>query len=239
MRKRWKITFALGSVVAVACGGAPHAHPEDMSAAAHERAAREHDREVALYAAHLEASPPAASGAALPCASSPDAAPCWTSPEGLPPHAQAHHKMAADHRAASKQLRNAEAFACAGLDQASRDVSPFEHRDDVIGVEELRGKPLSPKTYGSKGPLEGAAITMRAVPGLSKPYLQRLVNCHSARNATMGYELPEMAFCPLAVKGATASVQNAEGAWRVEVKGDSEASAEEIARRAMALVSGR
>ena len=144
--------------------------------------------------------------------------------------------MAADHRGASKALRNAEGSACAGLSEADRDSSPFEHREDVLGVEELHAKPASPKTVLA-GPTEGAAITIRAVPGLTKEYLERLVTCHTARNATMGHAMPEMAFCPLSVKGATATVSSAGGAFRVDVKGDSQQSADEIARRAKALTA--
>ena len=61
----------------------------------------------------------------------------------------------------------------------------------------------------------------------------------SARNATMGHDMPEMAFCPLAVKGATATVDSAGGGFRVDIKGDSQQASDEIARRAKALTAAK
>lgn len=145
-----------------------------------------------------------------------------------------HHQMAADHRAASQALRAAEASACAGLSDADRETSPFDHPGDVAAAEELR----SPETGATKSAppkLLGASITVRAVPGLTKEYLQRLVNCHVARNAAMGYSMPEMTSCPLSVKGASATVESAGSAFKVKIQATELGAAQEINRRAKAL----
>ena len=231
-------TLVLGSMLAVACGGPPGARPNDMSAAAHGGAAEQHESLATTHAGQFD---PSAAATSRDCAGKPGAGPCWTVGKnptaGHSNEADEHRKMAADHRSASKALRDVETNACAGLAEADRDSSPFEHRDDVLGVEELRAKPPLPKGAVT-GPVEGASVTIRAVPGLTKEYLQRLVTCHSARNATMGHGMPEMAFCPLAVKGATATVDSAGGGFRVDIKGDTPQASDEIARRARALTAG-
>lgn len=199
----------------------PGAKPLDMSAKDHAAAAGEHDR-AADTAAGSEA---CIGGRTVDVAAS---GACWT--RGAD---QAHRKMADDHRAASQALRDSEAKACSGIGPSDRDDSPFSHRDDIVGVE-----PLVSTTTSSRGPtkhVDGASITIRAVPGLTVEYLQRLVSCHLARNASMGFAMDEMSFCPLAVKGASATVASASGAFRVDVRGDGEDAIKEIGRRADAL----
>ena len=58
-------------------------------------------------------------------------------------------------------------------------------------------------------------------------------------NATMGNAMPEMASCPLSVKGATGTVNSSGGAFRIDIKGDSRESSEEITRRAKALTQDK
>ena len=211
------------AVLAVVCSGCspatPGAKPLDMSAKDHTAAAADHDR-----AADANGGERCAGGKADPALSGA----CWTTGAD-----QAHRKMADDHRAASQALRDAEAKACGGLGPSDRDESPFAHRDDVVGVE-----PLVSTITSSKGPtkhVDGASITLRAVPGLTAEYLQRLVSCHLPRNASRGFARDEMSFCPLAVKGASATVASASGGFRVDVRGDGEDAIKEIVRRADAL----
>ena len=161
---------------------------------------------------------------------------CWTlvsnpTAEHLV-EAERHHKMAADHRAASKALRDAEATACAGLSDQDRDMSPFSHREDIAGVEPLtsggRSRSL-PTTVG-------AVITFRATPGMTAQWLQRLVDCHLARSAAMGHDVPEMAYCPLMTRSTTARVVARDAGFAVEVRSDDSDSVKEIIKRAQALV---
>jgi hypothetical protein len=206
-----------------------------MSVAGHERAA-----EVAEAAArrHAEQYDAAASvdGAWCPAARNDSTlVSCW----GADPRREhlveeeRMRKAAADHRAASQALRDAEASACAGLAEADRDVSPLQRPAVVTEVEELHTS--ASMRAPAPGRLLGAAVTVRAVPGLTKEYLQRLVSCHIARNASMGHAMPEMATCPLAVKGATATVESAYGGFVVEVRSDDSEAAAEILRRARML----
>ncbi len=148
--------------------------------------------------------------------------------------AEAHGKMAADHRAASKVLRDAEEKACGNVGTADRDESPFEHRDDLVSVAKLETTAHSGKVTTPK--LAGASVVVRAVPGLTQEYLQRTLDCHLARNAAMGFAMPGMAFCPLSVKGARASVESAGNGFRVEIRADDPDAAKEVLKRAQALV---
>jgi hypothetical protein len=161
---------------------------------------------------------------------------CWSSnfnptAEHLD-EAKKHRKMAADHRAASAALQDAEANACAGLSPDDRDMSPFAHRADLAGVEPLFGG----GPYGKGAAIEGAVIGFRALPGMTGPLLQRLVNCHLARNAALGHNVPEMPYCALVPKGVRATVAATDTGFAVYVRGDDADTAREVLRRAKLLV---
>lgn len=224
----------------VACGAAtPGANPTDMSMAEHQAAAQAHDQQAAAHANQYNAD---ASVEQSRCsgASRGSDAPCWSvyanPTQAHLDEAERHRKMAADHRSASDALRGAEAQACGGLAETDRDTSPFDRRDDIVSVDDFHVH-LSPSKSGPNDRIVGASITVRAVPGLTKEYLQRLVSCHLARNASMGFAMPEMAPCPLSVKGATAVVESTSGGFRVDIRSDDTASVAEIRRRAQALTA--
>lgn len=209
------------SLAAFGCASTPGARPEQMSAAAHEQAARQH----AAEAAAIEAG----------CTNA-NAAICWTSVGHPTPEtrqrAETHRRMAADHRAASQTLRDAEARACAGIPEGDRDESPFQHREDIESVSPLYMR-LSAKAGGQR--LVGATVRFRAVPGMTAEWLQRIVECHIARNAAMGYAMPEMSECPLMIKGASATVTSTGDGFAVDIRSDDLDAATDIRRRAEAL----
>jgi hypothetical protein len=164
---------------------------------------------------------------------------CWTSitnptKEHLE-EAEKHQKMAADHRAASQTLRDAEANACTGISEEDRDMSPFEHREDIESVEPLTVTTTSSK--GQYGRTVGAVITFRAVPGMTAQWLQRVIDCHLARNAALGHNVPEMPNCPLVPKGVTATVTPTATGFAVAVRGEDSATVDEILRRARDTVA--
>ncbi|MFI5299511.1 MAG: hypothetical protein ACHREM_15585 [Polyangiales bacterium] len=74
------------------------------------------------------------------------------------------------------------------------------------------------------------------MPGLTTEQLQRIVSCHHARNAAMGFGLPSMFFGPLSVRGVRPTVVLSDAGFRVETRA-SDADAE-VYRRARALVPG-
>ena len=68
-------------------------------------------------------------------------------------------------------------------------------------------------------------------------WLQRVIECHMARNAAMGYAMPEMSDCPLMLKGITATVASTGDGFSVAVQSDDAITANEIHKRTEALVS--
>lgn len=210
-------------------GGKPH----DMSAAQHDAQAQNEEQAAAGHASEYDASGAERKTDCMMASFGNEV--CWTSvvnPTGAHlEEAARHEKMAADHRAASAALRRAEDEACVGIAPADRDISPFEHVEDVANVEPLivhRGKYSESRT-------EGAVVTVRAVPGLTAEWLQRVVDCHVARDAALGHVVPEMPDCPLVPKGATATVASTGTGFAVTIRSSDEAAAEDILARAKRL----
>ncbi|MEO8179771.1 MAG: hypothetical protein ABI895_13130, partial [Deltaproteobacteria bacterium] len=150
--------------------------------------------------------------------------------------AEKHRKLAGQHRAASQSLVTAEGWACAGLDDDDRDMSPFAHAADIRSVSRVQEEVVS-EGGPSPGPYTGATIVLQAVPGLSAPWLQRIVDCHLARNAAMGHPTAEseMPNCPLAVNGAHAVVREVNTGFAVDVISSESGAATEIWARAQRL----
>jgi hypothetical protein len=132
--------MVLGALLVVGgCASTPGARPEENSIAGHEQMARQQETEAAAIADNCRRGVPPPGGA------------CWTSTgnptrEMLKREAQ-HRQMAADHRAASQALRDAEQRACSGISAQDRDLSPFQHREDIEGVDlidlPIGGKPVA------------------------------------------------------------------------------------------------
>lgn len=219
----------------------PGAQPHDMSVAHHEAMAR---GETEVAASHDKQYDPAATKRMEHCGGGRVGAEsgggsCWTSTTNATAEhldeAKKHQKMAADHRAASQALRDAEASACVGIDAMDRDMSPFEHRQDIASVEPLNEGATSGKASSAR--TTGAIIMFRAMPGMTAPWLQRVVDCHLARNAALGHDVPEMASCPLVPKNVTARVSATSTGFAVAVRSDDTDTAHEVLRRAQGLVA--
>lgn len=240
----------LAAVLVFACATAtPGAQPHEMSAVAHEQQATEHTRAGEQHATEYE---PKVSRERLSCVAPAGPRPglnatviediCWSSVEnptaGHLDVAEQHRRHAADHRAASVALRQAEARACGGVSARDRDMSPFEHREDIVSTGPLV---LSEADARAKTPAErllGATVKFRAVPGLSAEWLQRVVDCHLARNAALGHVVPEMPDCPLVPAGVQARVSPASDGFEIAVRADHPAVAREILARAQRLAPG-
>ncbi|MDX2054611.1 MAG: hypothetical protein SFV15_19580 [Polyangiaceae bacterium] len=166
-------------VSACAPGAGTQAH--DMSAARHLAAAKQEDDLASQHA-------PGAREPRTRCTPSQGRV-CWTgrtdTPDGHQHTAEEHLELAAKHRAASKELMDAEAHACAGLSDEDRDTSPFAHSADIESVTELRENARPARVNVGRDAatrLAGATIVFRASPGLTVEWLQRIVDCHLARN---------------------------------------------------------
>lgn len=222
--QRTLVMSALLTASLTACGGSTGTHPHDSSAHRHDEAAVGEERE----STREEPCGAASAGAAARQVD----VPCWTALD--PAEVARHREAAAAHRAAAQALRDAEASSCAGIDEADRDISPFDHRADLLRVAPLEdavagGPDAAPRVVGAR-------IVFRATPGLTAQWLQREVDCHLARNAALGHEVPEMDYCPLVPRGASAQVTALGDGFAVDVRGDSAASIEQIVDRANRLL---
>jgi hypothetical protein len=231
------IPVSIVLAIVAACAAAPGTRPHDMSEAQHEAMARSEDKQAEVHLAQYD---PDASVKTLRCGSGSmrvvgaEVSGCriWRenpTKEELT-HAKEHRKVAAAHRAGSQALADAEARACAGLSEEDRDTSPFDHASDIASVTPLESKPIV-----GKAKVEGATVTFRSLDGGSAEWLQRVVDCHLARNTALGNNVPEMPNCPLVLKNITARVSGTEAGFSVAIRSDDPQTAQEVLRRANAL----
>jgi hypothetical protein len=231
------LTFILAPAALGACASAAGTRPHDMSVESHQTAAADEERQAATHAQQHD---PDAKTAEESCTrEGTERRACWAdSVNPTAEHeklAQEHRDLAAKHRAAASALVTAEAKACGGIDEMDRDMSPFAHKADIRSVREL--KETIRNEFGNEEQRTiGASVRFRAVPGMTAQWLQRLVDCHLARNAALGHDVPEMEYCPLVPKGVTATVKAADDGFVVEIRGDTAATTQETLRRAQLLV---
>ncbi|MDX2054620.1 MAG: hypothetical protein SFV15_19625 [Polyangiaceae bacterium] len=228
------------SLLAAACASTPGAKPHDMSDAQHERESQSQGATADAHAAQYDSNARVERWRCSPRGGGRAGAEfggCWSSvlnPTTAHLHAaEDHRRQAADHRAASAALRGAEARSCVGISSDDRDMSPFEHVEDITSVE-----PLIDRNGSSVAPslrTVGAIVTFRAVPGMTSKWLQRVMDCHLARNASLGHTVPEMPNCPLVLKGAQARVTATGNGFAVAIRSDDPATAREILSRAERL----
>jgi hypothetical protein len=145
-------------------------------------------------------------------------------------------RTAQKHRAASQALADAEARACSGISDEDRDMSPFNHPEDIQSVSPVR-KEIRVEEDSFVTREIGVTIVFRAVQGMTAEWLQRVVDCHLARAAAVGHAMPEMSYCPLVPKGVEAKVTSAGNGFAVNISAADQATIDEIKRRAQALLA--
>lgn len=208
----------LGLVAMPACRGREGTHPQDMSAQGHDAAAAAAEAKAVEEESQYEPSYAVVSGS--DCSEF-----CFTS-NPTDSHRRAADQLrreAARHRKASHDLRVAEERACAGIPELHRDLSPFYYRSHITGAQ-----------VGDKGPI---VVHFDAIPKTNAEGLQRLVDCHRARNASMGYAMEAMEFCPLSIEGVSATVVATEGGFDVEIDAKDTQSRAEVAARVESLLA--
>lgn len=220
-----------------ACAHAAGTQPHEMSESGHRAAAAQEQAEASQHAASFD---PSAQQTDDSCPGE-DSRVCWTTTSNpTAAHskdAAEHEKVAKQHRAASKALADAETRACVGLSEEDRDNSPFAHTADISRVEQLKEEKVVGRNRVTSD--TGATIVFRATPGLTAEWLQRIVDCHLARNDAVGHDMPEMASCPLVPRGAEGYVHSVGDGFAVDVHAKDAATAAEIWRRAQLLTASR
>jgi hypothetical protein len=108
---------------------------------------------------------------------------------------------------------------------------PFVSRDYITGVEPHRVAQFYDKQRF--GRLEGAVVNLRAAPGVTREWLQQLVDDHLQTAYASG---PTSYADPLAVKGASARVSSTSNGFAITIDGKDRDAAKEILRRSEALL---
>ncbi|MEW5847959.1 MAG: hypothetical protein AB2A00_04055 [Myxococcota bacterium] len=211
-----------------------------MSAAEHEREAEQHARTAEQHAAQYDPTATAGSGECVTSSGrrlDVDEGICWSARQnptsGHLRAAKEHRRIAEQHRMASQVLRDAEAQACAGIAPDDRDMSPFDNTEDIVSVAKLTETRLR-----GENPYEevvGAVVVFRAVRGLTAEWLQRVVDCHLARNAALGHVAPDMPDCPLVPRGVEARVWSTGNGFAVGLRSDDPKVVREILDRTQRL----
>ena len=198
---------------------------EAQAARQHERAGGVLERQAALESSQTECGHASGSGVAQIC---------WTG-QRIPGSSTAdmlaaadERKAAAEHRRVSAALRDAERISCAGIAEEDIIRSPFAHTADIVDVQEIQA-------MGRPGPA-GASVRFHEIEHLSADMLQHVIDCQLARDNAMGHDVPEMSYCPLVPRGATATVRAVPHGYVVDVVSDDPAAAREILRRSRALL---
>jgi hypothetical protein len=125
-------------------------------------------------------------------------------------------------------------------------MSPFEHLDDVESVEPINEQVGGQIFEGAPGDaqkpaqqLMGAVVRFRAVPGLTAAWLQLVLNCHVARNQSLGHPSADPLNAPLVPEGAVAKVSISGDGFAVAIRSEDPAIARDVFARAQRLLADR
>jgi hypothetical protein len=124
-------------------------------------------------------------------------------------------------------------LACQGVPDVEWNGSPLVNPRDIRAVQEIRAAtPVSEaETVIPRG---GARILLRAQPGMTAEWLQRIASCHQA--VVTVSNPATLTSSPLDVRGALISVQSTGDGFAVDITSADIRVSQEILRRAKALV---
>ena len=108
---------------------------------------------------------------------------------------------------------------------------PFARRDYIAGVAPYQVTDNDGKH--SRTRLEGAVVTVRPAPGVTREWLQRTTEDHMGRMAANA----PMNDCPLSVEGSAVNVSSTGDGFAITIHTKDTNAAQEILRRANLLVS--
>jgi hypothetical protein len=124
--------------------------------------------------------------------------------------------------------------ACGELAQGDKTLEQFYQPGSVARVE-----PIEKRVFKARAiqPVEtvGASLYVRAEPGMTAPYLRRVLACHAGSEQSMH---PNDPLHPQSGQVADLRVQQAKSGFLVQVSADSPAVGKEIWQRAKAMTHG-
>jgi hypothetical protein len=123
---------------------------------------------------------------------------------------------------------------CTGMPAKERQMGLLAYREDIERVAPL----LDEGPYGKiEGSDRGAVVRLRATPGMSIPWLERVNRCHVALVGSGRLVDKESGEDPFLVPGAFVWAGDYGGYYNVSIGSADHAKAMEILRRSRALVS--
>jgi len=124
---------------------------------------------------------------------------------------------------------------CAGVSPREREMGLLAFRDNIVSVAPLNEFHFAGKMKYLR--TEGAVIKLRATPGISVPWLERVNGCHIATAEAGHLEGNEAAMDPFILKGTTLAATEVYAGYVLSVRGASVESVQEILQRSYALVA--
>jgi hypothetical protein len=124
---------------------------------------------------------------------------------------------------------------CAGVPAREREMGLLAFRDNIVSVA-----PLNEYHYAGKAKYlrtEGAVLKLRATPGISVPWLERVNSCHIAMAGSGRLAGNDVAMDPFILTGTTVAATEVYAGYVLSVRGASVESVQEILQRSYALVS--
>jgi hypothetical protein len=133
---------------------------------------------------------------------------------------------------AAAQAPAKDTMGCVGVPEVAINGAPLTNPDDVRAIQEI--KPDSPVSETQTIiPRGGARILLRAQPGMTAEWLQRIADCHMGKVAVASPTT--LTTSPLDVKGALVSVQSTGSGFAVDITSPDIKVAKEILTRARAI----
>jgi|HubBroStandDraft_1064217.scaffolds.fasta_scaffold46055_2 hypothetical protein len=131
---------------------------------------------------------------------------------------------------AGQDEARAAALACTDVPNSDRDDGPFVHRDRIAGLEVLRER-LYPKAPPQP---TGVAIYVRATPGLTEPWLGRIIECtREHHRAVASQESAD----PLLVADTRVAVSTTPTGYRITIRSADPAAARAVIEKGQALIN--
>ena len=123
---------------------------------------------------------------------------------------------------------------CTGVPVKEREMGLLAYRDAIVSVAPLKEEYFVGKIKTSRS--EGAVIGLRATPGITKPWLERVNGCHVALVGSGRMVGNDAVSDPFAVAGTSVVAVETFAGYVLFVKGVNAETTQEISKRLYALL---
>jgi hypothetical protein len=124
---------------------------------------------------------------------------------------------------------------CAGVPAKEREMGLLAFRDNIVSIA-----PLNEFKYAGKAKYshtEGVVIKLRATPGISVPWLERVNGCHVAMAGAGHLSGYDAASDPFILSGTTVTASEVYAGYVLSVRAANYNAVQELLQRSYALIS--